>query len=35
MDSFDFEDEGFDQACWMEGDNTPVDFDPDVVTYNF
>ena len=35
MDSFDFEDEGFDQACWMEGNNTPVDFDPDVVTYNF
>lgn len=30
-----FEANGFDQDCWMEGTDTPVDFDPDVVTYPF
>lgn len=31
----DFEAKDFDQDCWMEGTDTPVDFDPDVVTYSF
>ena len=35
MEIFDFEDNGFDQSCWIEGENTPVDFDLDVVKYVF